>query len=286
MAQPRPKLLNSQKVEDKALKQMNSLTRSIAAVVVGSGLFLTSPSASHSAGSFSDLNIEYGELKLAFEAALADSRQLRDTIAENAKALADARESLVQASSEAAIFRAQTQQMKFRIEALGIGAFAGGDAKLEQRLLAAVNQLRTAAIEKTKISEALVRLTEAASLFAKSELGQNADSRLALEAEIRNSHSALLTESISSHAQAQVPAIENGSVISIKDDLSLVVVNVGLSSGVKLGMPLEVVRNEQTIGHIRVVDVRERISGGLIQYLVSNKETFRTGDRVKVAAQQ
>lgn len=268
------------------MTKMTSLTRSIAATVVGMGFVLTSQPASHSAGSFSDLKVEYGELKLALDAALADNKQLRDTIAANAKSLADARESLVQASSEAAVFRAQMQQMKYRMEALGVGAIAGGGAKLEQRLLAAVNQLRTASMEKAKIAEALVRLTEAASLFAKSEIGQNADSRLALEGEIRNSHSALLNESISSDAQAQVPSIENGSVISIKDDLSLVVVNVGFSSGVKLGMPLEVVRNQQIIGHIRVVDVRERISGGVIQDLASNKETFKTGDRVKVAAQQ
>lgn len=247
---------------------------------------LASQPAARSAGSFTDLNIEYGEIKIALDATLAENKQLRETIAENGKALADARQCLVKTTNDAEIFKAQTLQMKLRMEALGIGVVAGGSPKLEQRLLSAVNQLRASSLERDRVAEALVRLTEAAGLYVKAEPSQSADSRLTLESEVRNSNSILLTESIAPEAQTGVPAIENGRVISIKANLSLVVVNSGFSSGVKLGMPLQIVRNQQVIGHIRVVDVREKIAGAVIQDLVSQKETFIVGDRVKVATEQ
>ena len=83
-----------------------------------------------------------------------------------------------------------------------------------------------------------------------------------------------------------MPSNEYGQLISIKANLSLVVINLGSSSGVKLGMPMQIVRNKQVIGHIRVVDVRDKIAGAVIQDLVSQKETFIIGDRVKVAIEQ
>lgn len=247
---------------------------------------LASQPAARSAGSFTDLNIEYGEIKLALDAALAEKKQTRESIAENRKALVDARKCLVDSINEAAIFKAQTLQMKLRMEALGIGVVAGGSPKLEQRLLSAVNQLRSASLERDRIAEALVRLTEAAGLYVKAEPSERADSRLTLESELRNSNNILLTKSIALDAQTGVPSTENGQVISIKTNLSLVVVNLGFTSGVKLGMPLQIVRNQQVIGHIRVVDVREKIAGAVIQDLVSQKEAFTIGDGVKVAAEQ
>lgn len=247
---------------------------------------LALPPVAHSAGSFTDLNIEYGELKLALGAALSENMQLREDIAENAKALSDARRSILDISSEAALFKAQTLQMRLRMDALGIGAVSGGSPKLEQRLLSAVNQLRAMELKKSRVSEALVRLTEAAGLYVKADPGQNAESRLTLETEIRNSNSALLTESMAPDAPTAIPSLENGRVISANATLSLVVVNMGFSSGVKLGMPMQVVRDQQVIGRVRVVDVREKISGAVIQDLVSQKKQFKIGDHVNVAAEQ
>ena len=247
---------------------------------------LASQPVARSAGSFTDLNIEYGEIKLALDAALVDNRHLRECIAENGKTLADTRRNLVKTTNEVAIFKAQTLQMKIRMEALGIGVVAGGSPKLEQRLLSAVSQLRAASMERDRIAKALVRLTEAASLYVKAEPSQSAESRLTLESELRNSNNILSTDLIAPDSQTGVPSNEYGQLISIKANLSLVVINLGSSSGVKLGMPMQIVRNKQVIGHIRVVDVRDKIAGAVIQDLDSQKETFIIGDRVKVAIEQ
>jgi hypothetical protein len=50
-------------------------------------------------------------------------------------------------------------------------------------------------------------------------------------------------------------------------------------------MPFDVVRGDKVIGSVRIVDVREKIAGALIQYL-SDQERIKINDRLKVASKQ
>ena len=84
-----------------------------------------------------------------------------------------------------------------------------------------------------------------------------------------------------------VPAtLTDAKVISIKEELALVVANVGRRQGVKVGMPFKVVRGDGEIGLVRVVDVRDGISGAVIQSLESDKNKIKVGDRLQVATTQ
>ncbi len=49
-------------------------------------------------------------------------------------------------------------------------------------------------------------------------------------------------------------------------------------------MPMRVMRGEQKIATLRVVDVRQRICGAVIQEMVSEKEQIKVGDRLQVDA--
>ena len=72
--------------------KLSTLRRTSAVTITGLCLMLVLRPAAQSAGSFSDLNIEYSELKVAIESVLADNKQLRDALAETAKTLADTRQ--------------------------------------------------------------------------------------------------------------------------------------------------------------------------------------------------
>jgi hypothetical protein len=78
----------------------------------------------------------------------------------------------------------------------------------------------------------------------------------------------------------------DGSVVSVKDEWSLVVGNLGEKQGVKIGMPLRVVRGDKTIATLRVVDVRQKICGAVIQEMDSGKEKIKVGDRLQADARQ
>jgi hypothetical protein len=77
----------------------------------------------------------------------------------------------------------------------------------------------------------------------------------------------------------------DGSVISVKDEWSFVVGNLGEKAGVKIGMPMRVMRGDRRIATVRVVDVRQKICGAVIQELDSSKEKIKVGDRLQVDAQ-
>jgi hypothetical protein len=76
----------------------------------------------------------------------------------------------------------------------------------------------------------------------------------------------------------------DGLVISTKDDLALVVINIGRRQGVQRGMPFEVLRDRRVVGTGRVVDVREHISGAVIQDLNSGQDPIKVSDHLRVAA--
>jgi hypothetical protein len=78
----------------------------------------------------------------------------------------------------------------------------------------------------------------------------------------------------------------DGKVLSVKEEWALVVGNLGTKLGVKIGMPLRVVRDGKTIATLRVVDTREKISGAVIQELASENAKIKVGDRLQVDARQ
>jgi len=86
----------------------------------------------------------------------------------------------------------------------------------------------------------------------------------------------------STKAQPENGSLLDGSVISVKEEWSFVVGNFGAREGVKIGMPLRVKHGEDMVARLRVVDVRERICGAVIQE--SGKEKIKVGDRLEVDA--
>jgi len=63
-----------------------------------------------------------------------------------------------------------------------------------------------------------------------------------------------------------------------------VVGNVGENQGVKIGMPMRVMRGDRKVATLRVVDVRQKICGAVIQEMDSGKEKIKVGDRLQVDA--
>jgi hypothetical protein len=67
-------------------------------------------------------------------------------------------------------------------------------------------------------------------------------------------------------------------VVSWKSDLGLAVINAGKESGVRMGAPLHIMREDKSIASGLVVDVRDRIAGILI---TGTAAAIRVGDGVK-----
>jgi len=238
--------------------------------------------------SFSDLDIEFSEAKVTLQTVVAENQLLKQQLTEAQDAIKSLTNSLAVANSEAEVFRKEAAELKLRMEALGVDGLSADKSKIEQRLLKAVRDLQLVQSEKDKLGDELVQLSEAVLRYTKSASSEDAEARLALEAQMRSVGEALGVPGNGSPNSSQSGGgnadLDNGMVISIKEELSLIVANVGNRQGVKVGMPFRVIRNGSEVGVVRVVDVREKISGAVIQSLDSEKNKIKVGDRLMVDA--
>jgi hypothetical protein len=235
-------------------------------------------------------------------------------------------ESLALANSEAEVFKRQAEDLQGRFDALAPGADGGGEigerllstlneltrqqkenALLLERLLAfaegvqiflksvetADNEEREA-FEKELQTKAANSSDPAAQAEAKALLDAmtrsrtaQAEARAALETELRAADRLLGVGAAEElDAQTAGPTLTDASVVEVKPEFALVVANIGRHAGVKVGMPFQVWRGNRRVGDVRVIDVRDRISGAVIQNLVSEEDSIKTGDRLRVDARR
>jgi len=191
--------------------------------------------------------------------------------------------SLAESNAEAELFRRKYSDLQLQMEALGLASASKDRMKLEQRLLAAVSDLQLAHKERDEYRDQMLRLDEAVLCYLKTSQSGDAKARMDVETQLRGIGK-LVTKSTSAPDSPE-PSLMDGSVISVKDEWSFVVGNFGEKQGVKIGMPMRVMRGDKRIATLRVIDVRQKICGAVIQEMDSKKERIKVGDRLQVDAQ-
>ena len=235
--------------------------------------------------SLSESKVENVEPSATAAALLVQNEELRRQLSVEQESLKTLTSSLAESNAEAELFRRKYSDLELRMEALGLASANKDRAKLEQRLLAAVSDLRLAQKEREEYRDQMLRLNEAMWRYLKTAQSGDAQARLDVETQLRGAN-ALATRSTNALPNSALPGLMDGSVISVKDEWSFVVGNLGERQGVKIGMPLRVTRGDQKIATLRVVDVRQKICGAVIQEMDSAKEKIKVGDRLQVDAQQ
>jgi len=216
------------------------------------------------------------------EALLQENEQLQKQLSIAQESLKALTSSLAESNADAEELRRKYSDLELRMEALGLASANKDRAKLEQRLLAAVSDLQFAQKERDEFRDQMLRLNEAVLCYLKTSQGGDAKGRMDVEAQLRSTNT-LITKSTSA-PDVPEPSLMDGSVISVKEEWSFVVGNLGRKQGVKIGMPMRVMRDDRKIATLRVVDVRQKICGAVIQEMDSNKEKIKVGDRLQVDA--
>jgi FtsZ-binding cell division protein ZapB/DNA-binding cell septation regulator SpoVG len=217
------------------------------------------------------------------EALLRENEQLQKQLSIAQESLKALTSSLAESNADAEELRRKYSDLELRMEGLGLASANKDRAKLEQRLLAAVSDLQLAQKERDEYRDQMLRLNEAVLCYLKTSQGGDAKGRMDVEAQLRSINT-LITKSTSAPDLPE-PSLMDGSVISVKEEWSFVVGNLGGKQGVKIGMPMRVMRDDRKIATLRVVDVRQKICGAVIQEMDSRKEQIRVGDRLQVDAQ-
>ena len=233
--------------------------------------------------SLSESKNESGVHPATAEALLQENEQLQKQLSNAQESLKALTSSLADSNADAEELRRKYSDLELRMEALGLASANKDRAKLEQRLLAAVSDLQLAQKVRDDYRDQMLRLNEAVLCYLKTSQAGDAKARMDVEAQMRSVNT-LITQS-SSAPDTPERSLMDGSVISVKDEWSFVVGNLGEKQEVKIGMPMRVMRDDRKIATLRVVDVRQKICGAVIQEMDSKKERIRLGDRLQVDAQ-
>lgn len=217
------------------------------------------------------------------DSSLSQNEELRRQLSLQQESVKTLTDSLAQSNAEAEVFRRKYADLQSRMEALGLDSASKDRTKLEQRLLAAVSDLQLAQKARDAYRDQMLRLTESMLHLLKTSTSGDAQARAEVEAQLRSTND-LIAKGSETPPPGAEPNLMDGAVISVKDEWSLVVGNLGEKQGVKIGMPLRVLRGEKVIATLRVVDVRQKICGAVIQQIESKNDKIKVGDRLQVDA--
>lgn len=248
-------------------------------------LFLSAPT-SRAEGTPTELKLAPNESSKRLEACESENVFLRQKVEDACHALHAWGDSAAEANAEAELFRRQYENLKLRMEALGTTIVAEGADSLEQRLLKSVRDLDLVRQQKDAFGNQLLALAESVLRYLRTTSGEgDPQNRLQVEAELRATNEVFGKPVKSTAEGSAVPAtLHSGLVLGCKADLALLVANLGSDQGVKVGMPLTVARGDILVGRARVVQVRERIAGAIIEETSPNVGRIKAGDQLRVEA--
>ena len=267
---------------------LSTLSYKLSTILVVGCVTLARGLAAEGNSSLSESKIENAESRdggITTAALLAQNEELRRQLSIQQESVKTLTTSLAESNAEAELFRRKYSDLELRMEALGLESANKDRAKLEQRLLTAVSDLQLAHKDRDEFRDQMLRLNESMLRYLKTSQGGDAQARMDMETQLRGTNE-LATRSTRTPPQSAQPSLMDGSVISVKDEWSFVVGNIGEKQGVKIGMPMRVMRGDKKIATLRVVDVRQRICGAVIQEMDSGKEKIKVGDRLQVDAKQ
>jgi len=191
-------------------------------------------------------------------------------------------------NAEAVEFRKSYNDVRLQLEAFGIESVTDGQSGIEARLLKAMNDIRILEEEKLALSESLINLSDVTLRLIDAVENKKSDNELIKKVKdaVDDSDIALGIGRIEGSENFVDGTIHEASIIGVKDDHGVVVLNIGSNSGAKIGMPFRLFRKDRPVGTSIIIDVRDNISAALIKNLKIQEDYPKVGDLASVDTTQ
>lgn len=228
-------------------------------------------------------SVEVRELRAALALSqnqLAAERERNGEIEEQRKALVESLAEAVRVSEEQMVTARET---KLKLQAFGVDLFTREDNSLEQRLLKAVRDLDIAEQELERQSGAIRQLSEIFMKVLASASQLSEAQRTEAEGAIAAAGKTLSALPVDTTGGDD---LSKAKVVSIDSGVGLVVFDAGRRSGVRIGTPITVVRGEKPLYSATIVDVRESISGAVLQDRMADGGEIEVGDGIRLLPEQ
>ena len=176
-----------------------------------------------------------------------------------------------------------TREMQLKLQAFGVDLFTKEEGSLEQRLLKAVRDLDISQQELERRTKQLHEISESYLKYVQATPEAAEGDRKAAMASIEKAGKALkdIAES------EPTTDVSDSQIVSVDQEIGLVVFDAGREAGVRVGTPIAVLRGERPIFSAMIVDVRDAISGAVLQdRLAADVENVSVGDGIQLLPNQ
>ena len=213
----------------------------------------------------------------------ADAESLRKALDQLSVSYADAQQrlrdreaalralttSLAIARTESELFQQLWSEAQVRTQMLGANLAEPDAAVTQRQLVETLRKLYLVEADRQRLAELLKRLVAG--------IESNRD----VTGEIATAKQLLADKVVSVAVPASNSTLAAARVLEVNPKLQLVVLDVGAQNGARVGMPLIILRGDLVVAEVRIVEVRPKICGALIEK-VENNVTLQAGDTAQV----
>lgn len=208
----------------------------------------------------------------ALEAAAAASKDKNDALAQSAAA----------ANAESNELKDRYEKLRGLLEGLGVGALENSKDQNQERLLAALSDLRIMKEQRDALAEALIETAEASMGLMKASPNGDPAAADRVNKAITKADGALVKAGGGQDSNHAAGDLQNARVVSMKTEFGIAVLSIGAKDGVKPGMPFEIYREDKPVAKVLITEVRNSVCGAVVQELASANDPVRVGDRGRV----
>jgi hypothetical protein len=218
------------------------------------------------------------ELRVLVDKLGTDNATLKTELDQREAVIRLLTENLAIARTESELFQKRWTEAQLRAQTLGVNFADAGATQVQRQLIESVRSLYLAEAERQRLVEQLKRLQAAVATNGDiaGELQRTKTVLAASEQPVVSDQAAQ-----SAAAKRAEASLESAQVLDVNPKLQLVVLNVGLLHGARVGMPFVVLRGDRVIAELKVVEVRKKVCGALMEKVVKGI-TLAAGDAARV----
>ncbi|HVM62218.1 MAG TPA: hypothetical protein VMV72_15255 [Verrucomicrobiae bacterium] len=216
------------------------------------------------------------ELRVMLEKLNADNTRLKSELEQREAVIKLLTENLAIARTESELFQKKWAEAQLRAQTLGVDFRDPAATQTQRQLVESVRALYLAEAERQRVVEQLKQLLAV--------VQTNGDAAAEIE---RTKALLAATEHATSGSTpagsntGKTATLQSALVLDMNPALQLVVLNVGELQDVRVGMPFIVLRGDKVVARLKVVEVRRRICGALIEKM-DKGVTLVAGDAARV----
>ena len=208
------------------------------------------------------------------------NEELQDFVSDLQKQNTNLQRALVEANKAEKKSTEQLNQVRVRLEALGLDLLDGGN----DRLIQAAADLELANERNTLIESASMKLAASVQDYLRTAVVSDPDARLRVETAMRE------LDSLSGLRQKPLPDVRTGDlqqarIVSLDQQSGMLVLNLGETQGARIGMTFRLMHGQQSYGKAILADVRKSVSGAFVEQIDTKGHTPRLGDTAVLLTQ-